>query len=434
MRAAVAIAGDIGGGNAAAFTRVAGVVGLVHADAAFLQDFREGIIGVGILAVGGALHEVADGAVGATPVGLREVHVFDSPVELIARQACIHHIDKLGDIQLLDIGEQSTTFFVHLAQEGADFRNGQNRFALAAVSAVGIADLRVHQGAGYGEVQVFDTLLAFCGGPDVVEELERVGHVLIAAFLGQVALHEQVQRAALVAQRPADEIAAVVVVLIALGSSQLIECLRPGLADEQAEVYCLNQVPLVLVHGVVELRVAGKGRNGFDNTLAEFALKGREVLLVDDLVDEFIELFAHGGGVGIRAMQGQGLIVQTGDFRSGRCIVYLRFGGRRVIFLCLLLILLAEPLSFLSLSAESFLFLKPAALFLFAGEAFAFGFLCCQAGFLLCLESLGLFACLAGCFCSAAGCFFLLLVLVICIVAATAQSNEQQRHNPPLAG
>ena len=133
-------------------------------------------------------------------------------------------------------------------------------------------------------------------------------------------------------------------------------------------------------------------------------------------------------------MQGQGLIVQPGNFRSGRSVIHHRFGGGFVDLLGLLLILLAEPLGFLCLPAPAFLFFKPAAFFLLAGEAFAFGFLCCQAGFLLCLESLGLFTSLAcGFGCSAAGGCFLLLVLVVGIVtAATAQSTTVPPQPMPL--
>ena len=79
VRAAVAVPGDVGGGNAVAFGGIHGKIGLVHADAAFIQNLLEGVIRVRILAQGGAVHPVADHGIGTAPALPGKAHLLARP-------------------------------------------------------------------------------------------------------------------------------------------------------------------------------------------------------------------------------------------------------------------------------------------------------------------------------------------------------------------
>ena len=262
--------------------------------------------------------------------------------------------------------------------------------------------------------------------PYLVEKVEGMRGVFIPPFLGHVALQEEMQRAALVPQGPAQEICAVVVVVIALQGCQLAHFCWCSHLDEQAEIYRLHQVAVVFELPVVEFTIAGVGRYALFDFGAHGVFKGGEVPLFEQVVHHGIKLFASADAVGICAMQGQLLIVYgrlwsrfrlcRGGGGPGFC------GG----VFCLAFLQLTAALGFFfgRFAACFFLGSEAFPLCLFCGKAFAFCFLSRLAGQFFREALVGLEARAArGFFCLAF--VFFLLVEVIPIVPTATKSNEQ---------
>ena len=83
MSAAVAGAIDVGGGDAACFAALRGIVCLIATDAAFFENLGEDVVFVGVLVFDGAFHEVFDVAIGGAPVFAGLAHFLEGPVDFV---------------------------------------------------------------------------------------------------------------------------------------------------------------------------------------------------------------------------------------------------------------------------------------------------------------------------------------------------------------
>ena len=333
-------------------------------------------------------------------------------------------MQQLGNAQLLDIGDQ-LALLIHFAHVGA-YLGHSEAGCLAAVAAARLCHLRVDERARNGQVQVLQSVLGFGIAPDVVELLNGVGGVFVAPLLGEVVLHELVQRLALVAQGPAEEVCAAAVVLSPICRGERGQVLGAGHADEQAQIHRLHQVAVVLVVCVVQASVAGVGRYAFLDFGHECLFKGGEILALQQRVYQGIKLAPGLGIQGAGAMQGQGGIIGRSVLLRGGVVFLIRFRGGGWLFVVgFLLAGVAEPFSLL---------LCLAAGFFLGGQAFSLGFFCGEA-LLFCLFGgqsglfLSGFAFFSGYSGEAGGLLclaflFLLLPGIVAIITTATQGNE----------
>ena len=97
-------------GDALGAGRVGAKIRLIPANAAFLEDFREGIFLVGIESLDGPFHQILDFAIGISPVLPAVVHLIDRPFEFRSGDGGGDHPDQIAGGGMMDRSGQFALF------------------------------------------------------------------------------------------------------------------------------------------------------------------------------------------------------------------------------------------------------------------------------------------------------------------------------------